>query len=91
MCTNFLLCFVVSAMYSYIVPFAGKMASGRGKSKDVMVTDEQLAQVEYELARNRMVEENEERMARLGIPRASVAFKDACEASRPPKQKKRTV
>ncbi|KAM0898137.1 hypothetical protein ACQ4PT_022102 [Festuca glaucescens] len=54
-----------------------------------MVTDEQLAQVEYELARNRMVEENEERMARLGIRRASVALKDACEASRPPKQKKR--
>jgi hypothetical protein len=32
-------------MYSYSVSFAGKMASGRGKSKDVIVTDEQLAQV----------------------------------------------
>ncbi|KAM0899035.1 hypothetical protein ACQ4PT_021577 [Festuca glaucescens] len=39
----------------------------RGKSKDVMVTDEQLAEVEYELARNRMVEENEERMALLDL------------------------
>ncbi|KAM0899037.1 hypothetical protein ACQ4PT_021577 [Festuca glaucescens] len=45
----------------------GKMASRRGKSKDVMVTDEQLAEVEYELARNRMVEENEERMALLDL------------------------
>nr|XP_051206869.1 uncharacterized protein LOC127321956 isoform X2 [Lolium perenne] len=65
------------------------MASGRGKSKDVMVTDEQLAQVEYELARNRMVAENEERMARLGLRRTSAELKDVCEASRPPKQRKR--
>jgi hypothetical protein len=71
--------------------FAGKMASGRGKSKDVMVTDEQLAQVEYELARNRMVAENEERMARLGLRRTSAELKDVCEASRPPKQRKRKV
>ena len=61
MCTFFVLCSVFSAMYSYSVSFAGKMASGRGKSKDAMVTDEQLAEVEYELARNRNMEENEKR------------------------------
>ncbi|KAM0927247.1 hypothetical protein ACQ4PT_003309 [Festuca glaucescens] len=54
----------------------GKMASGRGKSKDVMVTDEQLAEVEYELARNRMVEENEKRMAHLGIRQTSAALRE---------------
>jgi hypothetical protein len=40
------------------------MASGRGNSKDAVVTDEQLAEVEYELNRNRIVEENE----KVGTP-----------------------
>ncbi|KAM0836034.1 hypothetical protein ACQ4PT_062578 [Festuca glaucescens] len=71
------------------VPFTGKMASRRGKSKDVMVTNEQLAEVEYELPRNMMVEENEQRMALLGIRKTSSSLREVCEASRPPKQRKR--
>ena len=67
MCTTFLLCFVFSAMYSYSVSFAGKMASGRGKSKDATVTLEELAETEYELARNRIVEENEKKLAALRL------------------------
>jgi hypothetical protein len=71
------------------VSFAGKMASGRGKSKDAIVTDEQLAQVEYELARNRNIEENAKRMAHILEKRATVS--EAYEASQPAKQRKRKV
>ena len=46
-------------MYSYCVSFAEEMASeremARGRTKDAGVTSEQLAEVEYELQRNRYV------------------------------------
>jgi hypothetical protein len=42
---------------SYNVPFAGKWQAEEEKVKNVIVS-EQLAEVEYELARNRMVQEN---------------------------------
>jgi hypothetical protein len=76
-------------MYSYSVSFVGKMASGRGKSKDAAVTDEQLAEVEYELNRNKRVEENEKRLALLR--HTSATLTEICEASQPPKQRKRKV
>jgi hypothetical protein len=76
-------------MYSYSVSFAGKMASGRGNSKDAVVTDEQLAEVEYEINRNRIVEENEKRLALLR--RTGAALREICEPSQPPKQRKRKV
>ncbi|KAM0830537.1 hypothetical protein ACQ4PT_066145 [Festuca glaucescens] len=63
------------------------MASGRGKSKDAIVTDEQLAEVEYELARNRNIEENEKRMALIREKHA--ALREVYEASQPAKQRKR--
>ena len=74
--TSYVLYF--SAMYSYSVSFvglfqrcthivcfiaAGKMASGSGKGNDGGVTMEQLKEVQYELERNRMIEENEKRLA----------------------------
>ncbi|KAM0830523.1 hypothetical protein ACQ4PT_066140 [Festuca glaucescens] len=63
------------------------MASGRGKSKDAIVTDEQLAEVEYELARNRNIEKNEKRMALIREKHA--ALREVYEASQPAKQRKR--
>jgi hypothetical protein len=73
------------------VSFAGKMPSGRGKSKDAVVTDEELAEVEYELNRNRIVEENEKRLALLGLRQTSATLREMCEVSQPPKQRKRKV
>jgi hypothetical protein len=73
------------------VSFAGKMPSGRGKNKDAVVTDEELAEVEYELNRNRMVEENEKRLALLGLRQTSATLREMCEVSQPPKQRKRKV
>jgi transposase len=67
------------------------MPSGRGKSKDVVVTDEELAKVEYELNRNRIVEENEKRLALLRIRQTSSTLREMCEVSQPPKQRKRKV
>jgi hypothetical protein len=57
------------------VSFAGKMPSGRGKSKDAVVTDEELAEVEYELNRNRIMEENEKRLALLRIRQTSATLR----------------
>jgi hypothetical protein len=72
------------------VSFAGKMPSGRGKS-NAGVTDEELAEVEYELNRNRRVEENEKRLALLRIRQTSATLREMCEVSQPPKQRKRKV
>jgi hypothetical protein len=73
------------------VSFAGKMPSGRGKSKDAVVTDEELAEVEYEQNRNRIVEENEKMLALLRIRQTSATLREMCEVSQPPKQRKRKV
>jgi hypothetical protein len=73
---------------SYSVSFVGKVPSGRG-SKDAAVTDEQLAEVEYKPNRNRRVEENEKRLRLLR--HTSSALREICEASQPPKQRKRRV
>jgi hypothetical protein len=73
------------------VLFVGKMPSGRGKSKDAVVTDEELAEVEYEQNRNRIVEENEKMLALLRIRQTSATLREMCEVSQPPKQRKRKV
>uniref|UniRef100_A0ACD5VQC6 Uncharacterized protein n=1 Tax=Avena sativa TaxID=4498 RepID=A0ACD5VQC6_AVESA len=52
-----------------------------------MVTDEQLKEVEYELQRQKNLEENERRMAL--VRRASSALSEDIQASRPPKQKRK--
>jgi hypothetical protein len=67
------------------VSFAGKMPSGRGKRNDAVVTDEELAEVEYELNRNRRVEENEKRLELLRIRQTSATLREMCEVSEPPK------
>ena len=68
---------------------AGKMASGRGRSKDGTVTEEQLKELEIELQRNRTIEQNEKRMAALRLCQKSAALKEICEESQPPKKPKK--
>ena len=81
---------VFSAMYSYIVSFAGgKMASASGKGNDGGVSMDQLKAVEHELQRKRFIEENERRME--VIRQKSVALQEAMEATKPPKKKKKKV
>lgn len=91
------LCVIFSAMYSYSVSSTGgKMASASGKSNDGGVTMEQLEAVEYELNRNRMIEENMRRL--VEVRKKSVALQEhieqerrLAEAREPPKKKSKKV
>lgn len=59
------------------------MASGRGKG----VSDEELKAVEYELLRDKNVEENEKRMAL--VRQSSAAVREDVEASKTQKKKRK--
>ena len=69
------------------------MASTSGKGNDGGVTMDQLKEVEYQLKRNKIVEENEKRLA--VIRQKSAALQDhiekekqLAEENKPPKNKK---
>ena len=67
----------------------GNNANGRGNNKVGAVTDDELATLEYELRRDRIVAENEKKLAL--IRQKGAAFREMCETSQPPKQKRRKV
>jgi hypothetical protein len=62
------------------------MASGRGRGKDARVTDEQLKEVEYELQRNKSVEENKRKLA--SVLQTKYGVSEEFNARRTQKQKK---
>ena len=82
------LCFIVSAMYSYSVFFAGeKMENANGKGKDGPVTEEELEAVEYALVRSKRMEENKRRLE-VVFGKNAPSQKDI-EENRAPKRKRK--